>query len=554
MYIEYTCVELLCNPLTLSCADLCSVPEDATVADIKSISIQLRQPPGHNYMNKCHYMIIALTKSNNDVTNVVASPGHIYYITPYTTKLPPGVGVGVKVYDAMEKSIKKCEETKNLPENLDETLERTSRRIGCSLLRSMTNFTEIGATTANLWLINEDVMFCSHEFSALNVYNAINDQLGRPTTTILRDSAHDTDSFDADVQNDINLRQQFHTFMDQDGDTTETTQISDDDIDSLFDSSSDSDEQTTDPASDYEVVSVFNSRLRDITEPCTREYHVKWGDGTTSWEPRDCFVDAMDGTICSALINFELNRTKEEHKYALVDTLLVNYSYQPSDVHTVKKHGDGFSTFTTKDNDTLRSIAELFPSDDTISPMTLLEMNVWYLSSAICDNRFHIGAPTHGLTTTSKLKRNTVLRLPFVCPNHHISKGIVDKASSSSPSVQVDFVTDYRYRNYCNRKATQLTNDEVKTICLYFAVSKFERRKGTPSDKCIEKGTAVTFTKHHPLYNTHYWHRRKIATVPLLLGPRLPSTTKLGVSGVCCCSSLTHPTHTTHAHTDTHKQ
>jgi hypothetical protein len=294
---------------------------------------------------------------------------------------------------------------------------------------------------------------------------------------------------------------------------------------------SDSDEDNPDPMA-YEVESVFNSRLHNVKEPCTREYHVKWSDGSTTWEPRDSFVDPDTGLICSALIQYELNRTKEEHKHALADTLRVDYCYTPSDIHTLIKHDDGVTTVTTAENDTLNKIASLFPNDDTITPYTLLEMNVWYLSSVLSDNRFHVGDTTSGLTVTSKLRRHTVLRLPLVASQHHVSSALPSRPNSVLSSVQVDFAIDYRHRNYSNAKASPETNKEVKDLCLYFAVSKFERTKGIPSDKCIENGSAVTFTTDHPMCETHYWRRHKIATIPLLFGTRLPSTSKLGVSQV----------------------
>jgi hypothetical protein len=510
--------------------------EATTLSDVNNIVIQLQRMPGHNYFNKCHYSFLALGRHNADCTPVVASPGHIFYITPYTTKLISGIGGGMKIYDLLEKSVQRSEEKKALPENADDTLDRTARRLGCSLLRYLTNFTEVGATTACLWLLKGDITYSSHEFSSLNVHNAINDQLGRPTTTMLLNSNNITDHQTDSLDSDLDLRQQFQMFIDeQEENEDETSTINQDNLDSesIFDADTDSGVSDSESLSmDYEVASVFNSRLRDVFEPCTREYHVKWTDGSTSWEPRDCFVDSSNGTICDALIQFELSRTKEEHKHALVDTLRVDYNYSPSDVHTVKKHGDGVSTITTNENDTLNSIAKLFTGNDTITPVSLLEMNVWYFSSQLSDNRFHVGNPDVGLKVNSKLRRNTVLRLPIVASSHHFSNGVLGESSKFATSVLVDFSIDYRHRNYCNRKATPETNNEVKHICLYFAVSSFERKRGIPSDKCIQKGTAVTFTHQHPMFNTHYWKRRTVPTIPLLMGPRLQSITKLGVSEV----------------------
>ena len=175
----------------------------------------------------------------------------------------------------------------------------------------------------------------------------------------------------------------------------------------------------------------------------------------------------------------------------------------------------------------------MFPTDDTITPETLLEMNVWYLSSTFNDDRFHVGEPAKGLTIHSRLKRNTVLRLPWVLPNHNIfHKASSSHKSTMSQAVYVDFIFDYRYRNYQNPKASNQTKKEVKNLCMYYAASIFERVKQEPSKKNIFNGNAVTFTKHHPLHETHCWRRRKTQAVPLLLGPRLPSTSKLGVSKV----------------------
>ena len=512
--------------------------EETTLSDIKTMQIELKQECGHNYMNKCHYSFLASGRHNNDTSNVSGSPGHIYYITPYTTKFPDSVGVGTQLSDAMEQSVFRCEVAK--AQDVNEATRRTATRLGCSLLRSVTKLTEVAGTTACHWLIRGDPLYCSHDFATLSVSNAINDQLGHPITALLVPSKSNptTNESTDDIMHQLFDSVESDSDDDDMADFIEETapvslnellaQVDDNERNedsSGYASSAEYSSGTDDETSKSTVEAVYKSILETPDKFYTRKYLTKWiGTEEETWEPRDSFVSKHDGTINSSLTQYELNRTLEEHHYALEGTLSMDYEYAPSTPHVVVTQANGWKTITTKNNDTLKSIANLFPNDPTITAETLLESNVWYHSAEYGEyDKFLVGTPDdqQALTTSRKLKRDTVLRLPKVVKNYTAS--FEPPHADAAYTVETPFHVDYRHRDMSPQAAPRDIRKKIKDLSLYESVSSYQRKKGEPTDKAIASGSAIPFTKEHPLHKSHYWIKYRIPKVPLLWGPRIPN-------------------------------
>jgi hypothetical protein len=445
--------------------------------------------------------------------------------------MPKDLGPGGKLYDAMEQSVIRSESTRTLPENVNETLVRSARRLGCSLLRTLTSLAEVGATTACHWLLTGDSAYSSHEFASISIYSAINEQLGRPITTALHTSPDHTTIDEYDAQQDglyeLVEDESLSDFIDDIDDpvqhlSTLMRDIDDDCFGTGMPNDGPSSYSSTDSTS-HVVADVYTSRLVHPDHLWTREFKTIWSNGDETWEPRDCFVSDTDGTINRSLIVFERSRTLEEYGVALQDTLDINYAYDPTTPHQVVLQPGGWQTITTKNNDTLTKIAGLFPLDSTITPDTLLETNVWYHSAVNSDtDRYHVGEPVHGLTLQSKLRDKTVLRLPRVVHNHVLPSTVNNP--SSTFTAQVPLHIDYRHRS-CS-KCSETTKKKIKDLSLYEAVSLYHRVRGQPSDKALMLCTSIAFTKQHPLHATHFWRLHPRPVVPLLWGPRMPDFRK----------------------------
>ena len=153
--------------------------------------------------------------------------------------------------------------------------------------------------------------------------------------------------------------------------------------------------------------------------------------------------------------------------------------------------------------------------------MTLLETNVWYFSTQPGPfDLYHIGTPSQGLTVSSKLKANSVLRLPRVS-NSKIQ--IIEQNSPLKPYLRIPFHIDYAYRDYYKESLPRDIYHIIKSLSLYEMVSMYGRARGPPSDKSVINGTAITFTKEHPLHLTHFLRKYNKFKIPLLWGTRMPN-------------------------------
>ena len=133
----------------------------------------------------------------------------------------------------------------------------------------------------------------------------------------------------------------------------------------------------------------------------------------TSYERRDAFVDPNSGEIAEPLINFELHRTRETYGKGILDTLCADWQHHHgADRGTTMTHPDGTTTYRTLGDETLTSIATKLSTIPLMSASALLESNVYRLSRSSKTLTPMSGNASHGLTLKSKLKADTVLRLP----------------------------------------------------------------------------------------------------------------------------------------------
>eukprot|EP00035_Acanthoeca_spectabilis_P018512 m.393970 g.393970 ORF g.393970 m.393970 type:complete len:675 (+) comp16766_c0_seq14:6668-8692(+) len=160
----------------------------------------------------------------------------------------------------------------------------------------------------------------------------------------------------------------------------------------------------------FEVDAVLESRLPKSNDQARwkRSWLVRWRrSDKTEWLHRDRFV-SPDGVITQALIDFERNRTN------LFGTLEVGWRqrYQPGPTHQIVLQSDGFRSVTVRSDDTIQSIATLFNED----PVDLLEQNVFAFSRTRHANDDMTGLARFGLLDTTKLMKDSVLRLPQRAP------------------------------------------------------------------------------------------------------------------------------------------
>eukprot|EP00038_Savillea_parva_P006758 m.165641 g.165641 ORF g.165641 m.165641 type:complete len:1809 (+) comp12588_c0_seq1:446-5872(+) len=182
------------------------------------------------------------------------------------------------------------------------------------------------------------------------------------------------------------------------------------------------------------IVNIANTRLTTHTDyaPWRRQWQVKWGNGTTSWEERDTFW-GDDGTVTEAFHDYEIKRT------GLVGTSECEWDYAYHAVDSPQVQNDGYATVAASKGDTVHSLAE----DWGVKPEQLLEQNVYKFSKSADATPHQVGTSLHGLRLDTEFNGTEVLRLPRPAETLHAStpatppSGVMTPASApSSPSMR----------------------------------------------------------------------------------------------------------------------
>jgi hypothetical protein len=142
---------------------------------------------------------------------------------------------------------------------------------------------------------------------------------------------------------------------------------------------------------------------------------VSWdaNGAQTTCEPRDSFIDPATGEITAALVEFELARTRDLFGCGQLDTLTADWLYHHGGPRgTTLAQADGTTTYKCHGNDTVTTIARRLRAVPRLTANSLLAANVYELSRAGKAPTPLTGNTSHGLTLTSKLKVDTILRLP----------------------------------------------------------------------------------------------------------------------------------------------
>ena len=160
-------------------------------------------------------------------------------------------------------------------------------------------------------------------------------------------------------------------------------------------------------------------RKGDTTKLWRRRYLVAWdaNGASQTHEPRDSFVDPATGAINEAVVRYEQARTRKAFGTALLDTLDSSWDYLHASARgSVLPQQDGHTTYRSFSDDTLAIIAKRLQHLPHMSARALLEQNVFRLSTTTSAAQHHGGNPTVGLQLSSKLRADTVIRLPRWAP------------------------------------------------------------------------------------------------------------------------------------------
>ena len=174
-----------------------------------------------------------------------------------------------------------------------------------------------------------------------------------------------------------------------------------------------------DPGADgtFTVHHIISSQLKPKQQhqQWRRQFLVSWdaNGAQTTYEPRDSFIDPATGEITAALVEFELARTRDLFGCGQLDTLTADWlCHHGGPRGTTLAQADGTTTYKCHGNDTVTTIARRLRAVPRLTANSLLAANVYKLSRAGKAPTPLTGNTSHGLTLTSKLKVDTILRLP----------------------------------------------------------------------------------------------------------------------------------------------
>jgi len=168
---------------------------------------------------------------------------------------------------------------------------------------------------------------------------------------------------------------------------------------------------------EFIVHDIISSKLapKQQHQPWRRQFLVSWDEhaARTTYERRDAFVDPETGDITAALLAFELQRTRELFGAGLLDSLSADWLYNHAGPRgSTLTQNDGTSTYRTHSGETVTSIATKLKATPRMSAAALLETNAYRVSRATTTLSPLSGNAAHGLTLSSPMKADTILRLP----------------------------------------------------------------------------------------------------------------------------------------------
>ena len=164
----------------------------------------------------------------------------------------------------------------------------------------------------------------------------------------------------------------------------------------------------------WDVSAVLDDKVTTAARRHARRWLVQWSDGPSSrsWQRRDDFVDPVTGDINGCLVAYEAHRLLFRHGLPMADSLRADWSVPVGPVGVVVTHNDGFRSVTAAPDDTPESVAA-HVNLPGVTGDVIVEMNCFRLSaSASARKPHHTGDARHGLHVGSRLRKNTVLRLP----------------------------------------------------------------------------------------------------------------------------------------------
>ena len=172
-----------------------------------------------------------------------------------------------------------------------------------------------------------------------------------------------------------------------------------------------------DAAGEHVVHYIISSKLspKQQHQPWRRQFLVSWDENAaiTTYERRDAFVDPTTGETTEALVSFELERTRALFGSALLDTLSADWVYHHGNPRgSTFTQEDGTITYRAHSGETVNSIASKLKATPRMSAAALLEMNAYRISRATATLSPLSGNAPHGLTLTSPLRADTILRMP----------------------------------------------------------------------------------------------------------------------------------------------
>ena len=175
--------------------------------------------------------------------------------------------------------------------------------------------------------------------------------------------------------------------------------------------------ETPDAEGEYTAHHIISSKLKakQNHQQWRRQFLVSWDENgaQTTHEPQDSFVDPTTGATTATLVEFELARTRDLFGHGQLDTLTADWFCHHGGARgTTLAQVDGTTTYRRHGDETVTTIARKPRARPRLTAGSLLEANVYKISRAGKTVSPLTENASHGLTLTSQLKADTILRLP----------------------------------------------------------------------------------------------------------------------------------------------